>query len=372
MPVRTPEETAAGSSTLLGARVGDRYELVRLIGVGAVGQVFEARQVALARRVAVKLVPLPAGEGASGPQARRFAIEGETLARLAHPHVVSVFDVGVWRGQGFLVMELLPGRTLGDLMEEAGRVPLTRLIRVARQVCAALDATHRAGVIHRDLKPTNILLATVGGDDTFVKVIDFGIAKDLNSEAQLTVQGTPLGTPRYMAPEQVTGAAGAIGPAADIYSLGAILFRGAMGRTMFPDAHGMFQLIAHLREPPPRFDDVCPGHGLPPAFEEIVRRCLEKRLEDRYASAAELDLALARIEAELLLETSASGRRDRPADVPVPGANVPRAEDLAARPRVSLPPWAIAALVGGVALTAAVLGGTLAHLARGPIATLGP
>lgn len=293
-PVKDADQ--APGKRLIGARVADRYQLIRLIGVGAVGQVFEARQVVLRRPVAVKLVSFPAGTSGNEELVRRFALEGETLARLAHPNVVSIIDVGVWQNQGYLVMELLKGQTLAEVFEVEGRIALPRLLHIARQLCSALVATHRAGVIHRDLKPNNLLLTTVGWDDSFVKVIDFGIVKDLNADHQLTVQGSPLGTPRYMAPEQVLGATAEICPATDIYSVGAMLYRGAIGQTLFPNAQGMFQLIAQLREEPARFDAVLPGHGLPPAFEAVVRKCLSKKPADRFSTASELDAALAEVE----------------------------------------------------------------------------
>ena len=284
---------------LIGQHVGDRYELVKLLAVGAVGQVYEARQMALSRPVALKLIQLPEDDSRAAALRARFKLEAETLARLAHPNIVSIFDVGTWRGQGFIVMELLQGRTLSDTLRKTRRMPLGRLIPIARQICQALDVTHRAGIIHRDLKPSNILLTWFSDQEDHVKLIDFGVAKDLQSNTDLTNQGTLIGTPRYMSPEQITCAADEIGPAADIYSLGAILYRAALGKGVFPNAPGMSQLIAHVREAPPTFSEALPGHGLPAAFEELVLRCLSKKPEDRFPSARALDLALAEIEANL-------------------------------------------------------------------------
>jgi serine/threonine protein kinase len=284
---------------LVGQRVGDRYELVKLLAVGAVGQVYEARQMALSRPVALKLIQLPEDDSRAAALRARFKLEAETLARLAHPNIVSIFDVGTWRGQGFIVMELLQGRTLSETLRKTRRMPLGRLIPIARQICQALDVTHRAGIIHRDLKPSNILLTWFSDQEDHVKLIDFGVAKDLQSNIDLTNQGTLIGTPRYMSPEQITCAADEVGPAADIYSLGAIMYRAALGKGVFPNAPGMSQLIAHVREAPPTFSEALEGHGLPPAFEQLVLRCLAKKPEDRFPSARALDQALAAIEEHL-------------------------------------------------------------------------
>jgi hypothetical protein len=285
--------------SVLGHTVDGRFELVKLIALGAVGDVYEARQLALRRPVALKLVDLSSEDASTAAARSRFKLEADTLARIVHPNVVSILDVGIWHGRGFLAMELLEGRSLADALQSTHRMPLPRLLRVARQICLALDATHRVGIVHRDLKPDNVLLTRFGGLEDHVKVIDFGVAKDLHGTAQLTIQGTVLGTPRYMAPEQIASQQGEIGPATDLYALGAILYRAAIGRPVFPHQEGMAQLLAHMREDPPPFDQALPGHGLPPAFEKLVMRCLRKRAADRFPSARALDEALAEVERAL-------------------------------------------------------------------------
>lgn len=285
--------------SVLGHTVDGRFELVKLIALGAVGDVYEARQLALRRPVALKLVDLSSEDASTAAARSRFKLEADTLARIVHPNVVSIIDVGIWHGRGFLAMELLEGRSLADVLQSTHRMPLPRLLRVARQICLALDATHRVGIVHRDLKPDNVLLTRFGGLEDHVKVIDFGVAKDLHGTAQLTIQGTVLGTPRYMAPEQIASQQDEIGPATDLYALGAILYRAALGRPVFPHQEGMAQLLAHMREDPPPFDQALPGHGLPPAFEKLVMRCLRKRAADRFPSARALDEALAEVEQAL-------------------------------------------------------------------------
>ncbi|HMV70041.1 MAG TPA: serine/threonine-protein kinase, partial [Myxococcota bacterium] len=292
-------ERVGHAERLVGQLVDQRYELRRLIAVGAAGAVFDACQTGLGRRVALKLMQSQGDPAADADLRRRVKLEAETLARLAHPNVVGVFDVGVWRGQSFLVMEMLTGRTLSEVLREVRRMPLGRLIPIARQICRALDVTHRAGVIHRDLKPSNVMITAFGDVLDHVKLVDFGVAKDLRAASQLTVQGTMLGTPKYMAPEQISCDAEAIGPATDIYALGALLYRASIGRGVFPGLQGVQQLVAHVREPPPPFDEALPGHGLPRRFEEVVLQCLSKRPQDRFSSARALEAELAEIEARL-------------------------------------------------------------------------
>ncbi|HMV69775.1 MAG TPA: serine/threonine-protein kinase, partial [Myxococcota bacterium] len=292
------EDIIEGADALIGQVIDDRYELQRVLAVGAAGAVFEARHVALGRRLALKLMRRQADVATDRDVRRRVRVEAETLARLAHPNIVAVFDVGLWRGQSFFVMELLDGLTLSGLMRHIGPIPLKRLLPLARQICRALDATHSAGVIHRDLKPSNVMIVRADGEDV-VKLVDFGVAKDLRAVTRHTLQGAMLGTPKYMAPEQIVDDAGPVGPAADLYALGAILYRAVIGRGVFPGLRGVQQLVAHVRQEPPGFDVARPGHGLPGRFERAVLRCLAKRPEDRFPSAMALDAELAAIEDEL-------------------------------------------------------------------------
>lgn len=286
------------AQSLVGQCISERYELVRLIAVGGSGDIYEAKQRALKRAVAVKLIQLPTDQP-RGQVHERFKREAETLARLTHPHIVSVLDVGIWRDQGFLVMELLQGQSLADLLHAEPKLSLPRLLSLGRQLCQALDVMHRAGLIHRDLKPDNIFLTRFGEEEEHVKVIDFGVVKDTQQDANLTVQGTLIGTPRYMAPEQITCAAEEIGPATDIYAVGAILFRAAVGQPVFLQRDTMGQLIAHVRENPRAFRAVDPEHGLPASFERVVQRCLAKRPADRFLSARALEQALHEVESSL-------------------------------------------------------------------------
>ncbi|MGW3089595.1 serine/threonine-protein kinase [Streptomyces sp. NPDC001108] len=274
--------------------LGNRYRLVRQLGEGGMGEVWEAQDETLDRRVAVKVISLLAGGGSRGSEARaRFLREARITAGLQHPNVVTVHDLGESGTENgdapFLVMELLQGETLETKLGR-GPVPLVAAARWGAQVCDALAEAHAAGVMHRDIKPSNIVITDAGT----VKVLDFGVARAADPYAtsdRLTRTGVIVGTPPYMAPEQARGRPV---PGSDLYALGCLLFELITGRLPFdaPDAMGF--LTAHLSQDPPAPSSVAPG--IPAPWDDLVLTLLHKDPDERYASAAEVALALRRLD----------------------------------------------------------------------------
>src|SRR5688572_23236918 len=245
-------------SLAAGERIG-RYEVLAPLGAGAMGEVYYARDPELDRPVAIKVLTT---SRATGLQLERFQREARAVARITHPHICTVYDVGQLDGVPFLVMELLEGETLAARLEH-GPLPLDRALGFAGQIAGALDAAHRKGVIHRDLKPSNVML-TAGG----VKLLDFGLAKlnDIESESALagsteslllTEHGTVLGTVPYMAPEQIE--ARETDARTDIFALGVILYEMASGRPPFEGRSAASVMAAILTHDPQPLSSARPG-----------------------------------------------------------------------------------------------------------------
>ncbi|MFE0928951.1 serine/threonine-protein kinase [Streptomyces mutabilis] len=274
--------------------LGGRYRLVRQLGEGGMGQVWEARDESLGRHVAVKVISLLAGGGSLGTEARvRFLREARITAGLQHPNIVTLHDVSEsGTGDGkvpFLVMELVRGEGL-DTKLRKGVVTLRDAARWGAQICDALAEAHDAGIMHRDIKPSNILIAPSG----IVKVLDFGIARAADPYAtadRLTQTGFIVGTPAYMAPEQARGFPE---PRSDLYALGCLLFELITGRLPFraPDTVGY--LSAHLTQPPPAPSSVSPD--IPSAWDDLVLALLHKDPAQRYESAADVAQALRQLD----------------------------------------------------------------------------
>jgi serine/threonine-protein kinase len=273
----------------LAGQVGP-YTLRRKLGAGGMGEVWLAEHRLLKRPCAVKFVrPELAADPAA---AARFAREVQAVTGLTHPNTVRVYDYGrADDGAFYYVMEYLPGPTLDRLVRDDGPLPPGRAVRLVRQVCGALAEAHAAGLVHWDIKPGNILVATLGGQPDVAKLLDFGLVHDGSAaDARLTRTGAVMGTPAYMSPEQAGGEP-TTDPRGDLYSLGAVLFFAVTGRPPF-DAPTVGKLLAaHLTQTPPRADAVNPA--VPAALADVVARCLAKEPADRFASAAELDRALA-------------------------------------------------------------------------------
>ena len=274
-PLATPPNRRPQPKATAGSNIGG-YEIERELGRGGMGVVYLARQIKLNRRVALKMLT-----GHYGPdELARFMAEAETAAGLHHGHIAQIYEVGEFDGAPFFSMEYIEAGSLADRLRQkpiAPRETAQLLIQVAR----ALHFAHQNGVVHRDMKPANILL----DPDGVPKVADFGIAKRLTDDTKLTISGAIIGTPTYMAPEQAKGTSRHVGPAADVYSLGAILYEMLAGRPPFlPEESETAITVRVLTE-----DPVSPAWhhpGIPRDLEVICMKCLEKEPRDRYASAA--------------------------------------------------------------------------------------
>jgi serine/threonine-protein kinase len=257
------------------------FELIRELGRGGMGVVYEARQQSLNRTVALKMVLR--GDLASASDRSRFRAEAEAAARLVHPNIVQVYEVGDLAGQPYFAMQFVPGPTLADLLARAP-LPSTEAALIVAAIARGVDHAHQNGVLHRDLKPTNVLLDMDTPYGT-PRITDFGLAKLLDSGGSLTQTGAIIGTPSYMAPEQARAEKN-LTPAADVYALGAILYECLTGRPPFKAVMALDTLMLVLeQEPlPPRLLNP----GVPRDLETICLKCLEKTPTRRYSSAADL------------------------------------------------------------------------------------
>jgi WD40 repeat protein len=258
------------------------YELLGLLGRGGMGAVYQARQLRLNRIVAVKM--LLAGTNAGPQELFRFRLETEAVGRLQHPNIVQIFEVGEVEGRPFCVLEFVQGGSLAGRLK-AGALPPGDAAALVETLAEAIQVAHDHGIIHRDLKPANVLLA--GGPAGLVpKIADFGLAKHLDTDSGQTRTGAIVGTPAYMAPEQAAGQTALIGPAADIYALGAVLYECLTGRRAFA-ADSVMEVLRKVREQePPLPRKIVPR--LPLDLEIICLKCLRKEAGQRYASARAL------------------------------------------------------------------------------------
>ena len=269
------------------------YELLKELGRGGMGVVFKAIHARVGRIVALKMVV--AGHLASAEELQRFQLEAQAAAGMSHPGIVPIFEVGEHQGLPYFSMGLVEGSSLADRIAE-GPMPPLAAVRLLRKIVDAVCYAHSHGVIHRDLKPANILLACgerpAAGEDTNSlesgqpQITDFGLAKRIGVASHLTATGQILGTPSYMPPEQASGKVHEVGEAADIYSLGAILYAMLCGRPPFVADNPVEVLLQVLESEPSRLAQFVPG--VPRELEAICLKCLEKKPEDRYPSAAAL------------------------------------------------------------------------------------
>ncbi len=281
-------ETGAESSRV-GETVADRYRIIRLVGEGAMGEVFEAEHIHINKRVALKL--LRSEVASDAVIVKRFQLEARTASAIGHRNIVQIEDFGIASdGTVFLAMEWLDGETL-EAMLLRKRLDHSSALEIATDICAGLSAAHEAGIIHRDLKPANVIVSQSTGWQS-VKILDFGIAKLSAGTSNLTSAGAVLGTPNFMAPEQAQD--GEVDARADIYSLGVVLYQMFTGKLPFAAPTPMGVLHQHATTVPVTPEEVVAESGghIPPDISSLIMRCLEKRPENRYDSAATLGSAL--------------------------------------------------------------------------------
>ena len=314
-----------------GSRLGP-YEVVALLGAGGMGEVYRATDTRLKREVAIKV--LPARFAGSAERRQRFEREARAAAALSHPRICAIHDVGSNEGIEYLVMELLDGESLADRLSR-GPLPVDQVRRIGQEICSALDAAHGAGLVHRDLKPGNVMLTKSGA-----KLLDFGLAKlrerlekpgfslveTWKGEETLTEAGAILGTIAYMAPEQLQGRP--VDTRVDLFALGCVLFEMATGRRAFAGTTKASVIAAILSTDPPAVSSLSPG--CPMVLDRLVRVCLAREPEARWQSAHDVGLQLGAIQED-------------PAVVPLTVVSGP----------VRFLPWAVAALA---VLAAATLG----------------
>src|SRR5438093_4174289 len=257
------------------------FRVESLLGEGAMGRVYLAEETATGRRVALKLL---APELARDERfRRRFLRETELAASLDHPHIVPTLASGEEGGTLYLAMAHVEGSDLRELLRREGRLEPERALDLLEQVAGGLDAAHAAGLVHRDVKPGNILV-TEGPDGEHAYVCDFGLARHVSSASSLTGERGLVGTIDYVPPEQIEG--GTIDGRADVYSLGCVLYECLAGARPFDRESELSVVFAHLNEPPPRLSDVRPE--LPAAFDAVFATALAKAPRERYATGGEL------------------------------------------------------------------------------------
>jgi serine/threonine-protein kinase len=351
---------AEQKDTLIGALVGGRYRVMRLLGRGGMGAVYEATQESLGRRVAVKILLPHLAERADAVM--RFQREAQAAGQLGHANIVQTTDFGRSEdGSLFLVMDYLEGRSLADALQAQSPFEPGRAAFIAWQVLEALEVAHGAGIVHRDLKPDNVFLTQVSGMRDVVKLLDFGIAKlvDTGGDPALTATGAILGTPAYMSPEQARGAP--VDARTDLYSVGVMLYEMLSGRWPVDAENYNAMIVAILTETPAPLFALRPG--LDPGLVAVVEQAMAKDVNARYQSAQAMADALepfvresgvVRSEPALAVaKTLPSATATAPLPTPEPGLATPEASVQASDPdaqtgrRRSWLPWVI---LGGAVL----------------------
>ncbi|MBK5257486.1 MAG: protein kinase [Vicinamibacteria bacterium] len=283
-PVRADTGALDALRERLQAAVDDSFQIERLLGRGGMGSVYLAREPALDRLVAIKV--LPPDRAQSSDLRERFRREARTAAQLSHPNIVPLLTFGENDGLMYFVMGYVEGEALSAAVRREGRLKSAEAVRVLSELAEALAYAHGRQVVHRDVKPENILLEVPNG---VVRLTDFGVARGVSAASSLTAEGAVIGTPHYMSPEQAAGRSD-VDPRSDIYSMGALAFTLFTGRPPF-DGRSVTEILRqHLTRDVPRLRDQVPE--LPAALDDAVRRCLAKEPSARWSSATEFSRAL--------------------------------------------------------------------------------
>jgi len=331
----------------VGELIVGRYELEELVGEGGMSSVYRAHDTVLERRVAIKI--LHEHFSRDPEYVERFRREARAIARLSHPNVVTVIDRGEWEGRQFIVFEHVAGENLKAVIAREGPLPVARALELACQIARALSFAHELGIVHRDVKPHNVLL---DGSGT-AKVTDFGIARALDSDDALTATGTVLGTGQYLSPEQANGERG--DERSDQYSLGVVTYELLTGEVPYSGDNLMAVAMRHVRDPVPSARALRPD--VPERVDAVIARAMAKRPQDRFGSMDTLAAALESCLAEV--ESDDAAKQDEDTGViPLrrPPALPARAEAVPSQPPTKVvPPRRSGLRVAAVLLLAAVI-----------------
>ena len=284
------------------------YRVLRVLGAGGMGKVYEAEDTLLQRRVALKV--MKASFASNAVARKRFIQEAQSAARIEHDNIVPIYQVGEDRGVPFLAMPLLAGRSLDDLLKKTGKLPLTQIVRLGGQIAEGLKAAHDRGLIHRDIKPGNIWVEPV--KEGRAKILDFGLARSVAGDVHLTQSGAIVGTPAYMAPEQAQS--NPVDHRCDLFSLGCVLYLMSTGELPFRgnDTMGILMALAlHDPTPPHQIND-----DIPIELSDLVMKLLQKNPQNRIGSADEVIEALMKLENRLSGKTEATGVMHQALDLP--------------------------------------------------------
>ncbi|MGE3628331.1 MAG: serine/threonine protein kinase [Sandaracinaceae bacterium] len=350
-----PANPAQRDDGLIGTLLNERYKILRLIGEGGMGRVYEAEHVAIEKPVALKVLR---DDFSGRPEVvQRFKQEAKSASRIGNDHIVDISDFGETpRGAAYFVMELLEGEDLANVLTRAGTLPVARAADIILQCCVALAAAHKKGIVHRDMKPENVFLTTRDGKSDFVKLVDFGIAKmsDIETDGppgrKLTKTGMIFGTPEYMSPEQAAGKP--LDHRVDIYALAVIMFEMVTGRVPFVGDTFMGILTQHMFEDPPALADVNPKIDCSPEIAGFIYRGLSKEADQRYQSCEEMAQALKEALAGRSVGPATYVGYGDPNAVPMGRAPRARASDSVPASPASSPRWPLVVGVGLIALVA--------------------
>jgi serine/threonine-protein kinase len=366
----TPSQSAPapkpGADKLVGTVLSDRYRIIRQIGEGGMGLVYEAEHITIEKRVALKVLR---DDFSGRPEVvERFKQEAKSATRIGSEHIIDISDFGVTpSGASYFAMEFLDGEDLASRLEREGQVPLERAVDIILQCCKALGAAHAKGIVHRDMKPENVFLTVRDGRQDFVKIVDFGIAKMSDIETpgapgrKLTKTGMIFGTPEYMSPEQAAGKS--LDHRVDIYALAVMLFEMLTGRVPFVGDTFMGILTQQMFEDPPPFEDVNPHVDVPPAIVAFVYRGLAKDPDERFQTCEQMAQALRDAMEGVAPEAASPAPARPPTGRMSRAARAAAATQEAALPARSRSGLAIGAAV--VVLAAALGGGLVWYLGQG-------